>query len=261
MKKNLRKIINKAFSLIGYNIIRKNELQKLFIDKKFANELKFLLSFQPKNLNKYFEVRELSKSQLRQDLFVLNELEYKNNGYFVEFGGCDGILHSNTYLLEKGFNWNGIIAEPAEIWHNEIESNRNVFIEKNCVWSSSNQEIEFYEPEIASLSTINGFGENDKHSELRKIGKKYSVKTISLNDLLKKYNSPRIIDYLSIDTEGSELEILKNFDFEEFKFRIITVEHNYTDIRDSIFELLTKNGYKRVKEDYSEFDDWYVLHS
>ncbi|MFD1096135.1 FkbM family methyltransferase [Salegentibacter chungangensis] len=261
MKKILRKNIDKAFSLIGYKIINDIELQKLLIDQEYANELKFILSFEPKNLNKYFEVRTLSKSQLRQDLFVLNELDFKNNGYFVEFGGCNGILHSNTYLLEKEFNWKGIIAEPGKIWHSELKSNRNAFIEKKCIWSETNQEVEFNEPEIASLSTIQGFGENDNHTELRKIGKKYSVKTISLNDLLRKYNAPNIIDYLSIDTEGSELEILKNFEFEEYKFKIITVEHNYTGIRDSIYELLTKKGYKRVKEDYSEFDDWYVLQS
>ena len=67
-----------------------------------------------------------------------------------------------------------------------------------------------------------------------------------------------MIDYLSIDTEGSEFEILNSFDFSKFKFRIITCEHNYTPMREKIFELLTKNGYTRVFKEISFNDDWYV---
>jgi hypothetical protein len=63
---------------------------------------------------------------------------------------------------------------------------------------------------------------------------------------------------LSVDTEGSEYEILKTFDFNKFSFGIITVEHNYTLQRELIFELLTNNGYKRKYENVSEFEDWYV---
>jgi hypothetical protein len=84
------------------------------------------------------------------------------------------------------------------------------------------------------------------------------VDTISLNDLLKKYNAPNIIDYISIDTEGSELDILNNFDFNSYQFRVITCEHNYSSNRDKIYNLLSNNGYKRVMSDISQFDDWYI---
>ena len=63
--------------------------------------------------------------------------------------------------------------------------------------------------------------------------------------MLIKYNAPKFIDYLSIDTEGSEYEILKNFDFKSYKFRVITCEHNYNENREKIYELLTENGYER----------------
>ena len=63
--------------------------------------------------------------------------------------------------------------------------------------------------------------------------------------MLIKYNAPKLIDYLSIDTEGSEFEILKNFDFNNFKFRVITCEHNFSDNREKIYKLLTDNGYIR----------------
>jgi hypothetical protein len=67
-----------------------------------------------------------------------------------------------------------------------------------------------------------------------------------------------VIDYLSIDTEGSEYEILANFDFSKHRFRVITCEHNYTQERDKIHTLLTEKGYLRKFEDVSQFDDWYV---
>ena len=76
-----------------------------------------------------------------------------------------------------------------------------------------------------------------------------------------KYDAPQRIDYLSIDTEGSEFEILKEFDFRKYTFSIITVEHNYTAKRESIFQILSSHGYQRVLTEISKFDDWYVHHS
>jgi hypothetical protein len=73
--------------------------------------------------------------------------------------------------------------------------------------------------------------------------KKYFVDTISLIDPLSEYGAPHEIDYLSIDTEGSEYEILEAFDFEKFHIKIITCEHNYTTNRENIYSLLAKNGY------------------
>ena len=111
----------------------------------------------------------------------------------------------------------------------------------------------------AELSTIVSFGTDDHHARTRKNGVTYSVPTISLNDLLRKHNAPTEIDYLSIDTEGSELSILEAFPFDKWKIGIITVEHNYLDSRREVQALLESNGYKRHFEGISRWDDWYVL--
>jgi FkbM family methyltransferase len=205
-----------------------------------------------------------SKSQLQQDLFVLSQLNFKKNGYFVEFGASNGVTISNTWLLEKLFNWDGIVAEPSSYWHKELHANRGCHIETDCVWSKSGETLMFnevntekanYGPE---LSTIDAFSSVDSHAQTRQSGKKYQVNTISLNDLLSKYNAPTTIDYLSIDTEGSEFEILSNFDYNKYDVKIITCEHNYTPMREEIFDFLTSKNYKRKFEHLSKWDDWYI---
>ena len=170
------------------------ELQ-LIVNQKF--ELDILLNFNGE-----------SKSQIKQDIFVLSQTGFKRNGYFVEFGATDGITLSNTYLLETKFNWGGIVAEPLKSKYSELIKNRACHVENLCLWSESGKSLEFNETPNSDLSTIEQFSSCDYQSESRKGGNIFNVKTISLFDLLEKYNAPRYIDYLSIDTEGSEYEIL-----------------------------------------------------
>ena len=73
-----------------------------------------------------------------------------------------------------------------------------------------------------------------------------------------EYIKLKEIDYLSIDTEGSEFEILKSVDLDKYKFKFISVEHNYSKNREEIYHLLTDKGYKRIMTNISKWDDYYV---
>ena len=199
-----------------------------------------------------------SRSQLGQDIFVLQSENFKRDGYFIEFGATDGVDLSNTWLLEKEFSWKGILAEPAKIWQQALQENRTCNIDTRCVWASSGEQLVFNEPEWATLSTIEEFTETDNWGHKRVDGNRYLVDTISLEDLLIFHNAPKIIDYLSIDTEGSEYKILSNFNFDNYIINIITCEHNYMPIRENIYDLLTLKGYERVYPELSQWDDWYV---
>jgi FkbM family methyltransferase len=236
-------------------------LQEKSSDKS-PYDLEFIRALGPANYESMISLLSKSRSQLRQDLFVISETEHKvknRGGYFVEFGATNGIDLSNTYLLETEFSWTGILAEPARVWEKQLKANRpNASIETLCVWKDSNSSLIFNETDAPELSAIDSFSDKDVHRKTRLASNKYKVQTISLNDLLIKHRAPKHIDYLSIDTEGSEYEILKAFNFNEFSFRIITVEHNYTPQREMIFALLAGHGYKRKYENISEFDDWYV---
>jgi len=198
------------------------------------------------------------QSEFGQDAFVLSQLSFKKGGYFVDFGAADGVFGSNTYILEKRYGWKGVLAEPARCWHEALQRNRSAHIELACVAGKSGESVAFYEKGVlSSMRSYISF--RQKLKRLTKPHRFYEVPTISLLDLLRKHCAPEVIDYLSMDTEGSELEILDVFDFSAYRFRVITCEHNYTAKRDRIRALLSAHGYDRVLESISGIDDWYVL--
>lgn len=256
----MHRILTKIVKRFGYKIIDPdnpvdllNELEPhryLGNGKTFSRDFSFfrylLLNFKS------------SHAQLFQDLFVLHELAEKRGGYFVEFGGTDGVSLSNTFLLEQAHGWQGIVSEPARVWHSKLRKNRKCTIDTRCVWSATGETLAFNETGEGALSTVNSFSSADQHSESRKHGKIYEVETISLNDLLFTHKAPFDLDYLSIDTEGSEFTILNEFDLSKWNVKIISVEHNYTPSRQKISTLLEGSGYVNILKDFSRWDDWYV---
>lgn len=211
-----------------------------------------------KNIKKY---KGEYYSQLKQDVLALVLSNYSTSGFFVEFGGYDGITGSNTYLLEKSFYWNGIIAEPSKKMFEQCRLNRKSIVENLAVFSSSNNKILFRETNNdLQLSGITDYLPDDALSLYRNNNNiEYEVDTISLNDLLDKHNAPTVIDYISIDTEGTEYEILKSFNFKKRHIKLITIEHNFDAVRrNQIKDCLEKNGFVRILEDMSNYDDWYV---
>ena len=203
-----------------------------------------------------------SQAQLFQDLLVVFLLKGKQRGFFVEIGAADGVYLSNTLILERDFQWTGILSEPACGWHTALKANRKASIDFRFVWAKSRERLEFKETESRDLSTLSSLTDRDFNQLERAIGTTYLVDTISLNELLSEHNSPRGIDYLSIDTEGTEFAILRAFDFSRHDIKVITIEHNYVEPdREQIKQLLTANNFVRIFESLSQFDDWYVQKS
>jgi len=199
-----------------------------------------------------------SKSQLLQDLLVAYLFKHRGRGYFCEFGAADGKTLSNTFMLEHQLEWRGIVCEPSLKWHDALRSNRKCIIDSDCVFSESGLDLIFRETKDGMLSTIANYAESDIHAELRQVGEEYVVKSISLSDLLKKHNAPRKIDFLSVDTEGSEWDILKNFPFTEYAFGAIFVEHNFGENRSKVQALMKQAGYVQILTNYSRWDDWFI---
>jgi FkbM family methyltransferase len=198
-------------------------------------------------------------SQLGQDILAL--FCFKGTpGYFVEFGACDGIIMSNTFLLETYHGWNGILVEPVPYYNRVLKEKRNcIIVDDVCVSDKSDEIVNFLA--VRDFQCVSGMQSDafkDSWSGVRKQhGETYDVKTISLNDLLDKNNAPEYIEFLSIDTEGSEYKILNAYDFSR-KFGLITVEHNHTENKVPIENLLKEKGYIQILENISRHDSWFV---
>lgn len=201
-----------------------------------------------------------SVSQLGQDLWVLEQTGYKRGGFFVEFGATDGIQLSNSLLLESGFGWSGICAEPNPLYFERLKQNRCCTVVADCILGRTGDKVEFLlADEFGGVSEFTRHDPHDKRRDpFRELGLVMEVETISLDDFLKKYDAPRQIDYLSIDTEGSEYEILSHFPIADWDIRLMTIEHNFTAMRSDLRMLMEANGYRCVE---MKWDDWYIKQS
>ena len=192
-------------------------------DIKSEGDLRLILDFKY-HLLFGLQLLKRSQSQINQDVFVASTLKLwkkkKYKGFFVEFGATNGVELSNTLLFEKYFNWNGILVEPGRSWHEDLLKNRKCSIDRRCVYSESGKELTFNDTSDSVYSTLEEFTTTDMHAAKRLDGNRYLVESITLLDLLNEYNAPKIIDYISIDTEGSEYLILENFDFEKYKLHL-----------------------------------------
>jgi FkbM family methyltransferase len=256
---NLKRTVKGGLRYFGLDISRYRppELQPP-LERRFFEALLKIRESDSEFLKYCAGKMDRSHAQLFQDLLVLFLLDEKRSGYFVEFGAMDGIRWSNTFLLETDYGWNGIVAEPARSWHDALRRNRRCSVDQKCVWSKSGDALQFNETVQGEFSTIDSFSRVDGNAAARQSGTRYMVEAISLRDLLHTHDAPMEIDYLSIDTEGSELSILASFFPDPHDVRIITVEHNHTEQRSRIFDLLTSFGYRRLFAELSMWDDWYI---
>ena len=253
-----RQVVRALVRRAGVDVIPVAELEALRSQTIPVSRLALLADLPPDQLVRLLPALAKSKSQLGQDLFALSAGGFRREGFFVEFGATNGVDLSNTWLLEHEYGWRGVLAEPARSWHAALRAARRAAIDTRCVWTTSGSRLSFKEAAWTEVSTLERFATADGHSSARRGGRTYEVETVSLVDLLATHQAPAVIDYLSIDTEGSEYDILAAHDFSRYRFRVITVEHNRMPVRERLFTLLTGHGYRRVLEAHSRYDDWYV---
>ena len=199
-------------------------------------------------------------SQKGQDYWVVNEVFLsKRNGYFLEIGATNGVYVSNTLVLERDYGWNGICVEPSPLFFDELCKNRECICVNKCV-DSSRGEVEFLlAGEVGGIidnDTDNSYAARDrKIHELRDQGKVIRIGTVTLEDLLDECGAPETIDYFSLDVEGAETRILRDFNFDKYTFTAMTVERPTPELNDILFD----NGYAFVKN--VRYDTFYIHES
>lgn len=200
-------------------------------------------------------------SQISQDRFIDEFFNKKENGFFVDIGANDGITHSNTYFLEKHRNWKGICIEPLLEEFEKLQNNRTSINLNLCV-SDFEGETDFTHIE-GYANMLSGITKEYNETHLERIkgevnhygGKinniKVSVKTLQC--IFDEYNV-KDVDFCSIDTEGSEYNIVKSINFEKTMIKVFIIENNYKETEIEDF-LKTKDYVLHTK---LEWDDVFV---
>ena len=192
--------------------------------------------------------------ELKQDLFVLFITDHKRQGFFVEFGAMDGLRASNTLLLERNHDWTGILSEPNTRFNRALADNRSCRLDLRCVSDRTGMKVPFQTADQSGFPGMIGhiYRENNSHGQI------IEVETVTLNDLLEQNGAPDHVDYISVDTDGSEPMIMRAFDFSKNSATIWSIEHNQEPWRDEIRQLMESHHYQRVLDKFSGYDDWYV---
>ncbi len=203
-------------------------------------------------------------SQYGQDEIVLDILNHKRSGFFVDIGAHDGKELSNTYFMEKNLDWSGICVEPNPSVIRELRNNRSCIIETRPISKQTGETIRFYEHDEPMLSMTTGRGVSLQNPDGTLVDENTSKKMqgVSINDALTIHDAPKDIDYISMDIEGHEPEILLTFDFKAFNVRCWSIEwKNHGDGKVMynnkfiIIETLLRNSYS-VKQIEADLIAW-----
>lgn len=190
-------------------------------------------------------------SQYNQDKF-LNEVIFlnKKDGFFIDIGAHDGVTISNSLFFEKFNNWEGICVEPNPVVFNKLISNRKSINLDVCI-GNENKKVKFTQIEGYS-EMLSGITEkyDDRHIQrinntiLIKGGKKteIEVEMITLDSVDGIKNKK--IDFISIDTEGNEYDIIKSINFNLFEIKSLVIENNYKN--NKIKEYLRSFGFELI---------------
>lgn len=171
---------------------------------------------------------ESSYSQFRQDLFVQWVNRGRRAGFFVDIGGADGITNSNTAGLERYLDWTGLVFEPTPQFKIARQARPRSRVINAAILPAGFTGSHTTMTACGQYSSIDGFQDRDVHAQERRNGSRIKVSGMSFSVAMRTYSpGQKKIDYLSIDTEGSELAILESIDFAEFEIRCLTVEHNH----------------------------------
>jgi FkbM family methyltransferase len=190
------------------------------------------------------KLKSLIKPFVNGKYFSLNKLDRKlekyvdfDEGYFVELGANDGVNQSNSLYFEKYRHWRGLLIEAVPQNFVKCCQNRAQRSSVYCAACVSFEyDQEFVRMVYSNLMSAPVSAKSDIHDPRAhaKLGRQFLQKgetnfefgavARTLNSLLLEANAPNRIDFLSLDVEGFEQEVLKGIDHQAFRFKYILVE-------------------------------------
>ncbi len=177
-------------------------------------------------------------SQVHQDEILLDLVG--SNGYFIDLAANDAVEFSNTLALER-HGWQGLCVEPNPGYWYGLSHRKCTVVGALVGGRKEEVEVKFRGVYGGILGKMDEKLANRKREP--KSGKQTRF-TAPLEDILTRFRVPRNIDYLSLDVEGAEMLVMKEFPFDKYTIKIMTVERPGDDLR----ELLEQNGYRFLKD-------------
>ena len=209
--------------------------------------------------NRKIKYKKISYSLNAVDLIIDYIFKDKNIGTYVDVGAQHPISNNNTYLLFKR-GWNGINIDLDRKNIDLFNLSRPNDINLNYAISDKEGETDFYF--YHESSPINTLNKKVKEYQKAKISEIKKIKTFTLNNVFKKINFDKNIDYLNIDVEGYEDKVLSGFDINKYKPSVVSVE--YLDLKmkklefknNNLDNLLNSNIYKYFNDNNYYFVNW-----
>jgi len=164
-------------------------------------------------------------SQVGQSAFVDKLLSGRRGGFFIECGAADGEAWSNSLFFETERNWTGLLVEANPDYHRALlDNNRRAYVLRTCL--STTQRPTTVRMQPAGL--LGGIADTMHQSHVAFIGgskkPEVAVNCFPLNTIMAALDISHV-DYLSLDIEGPELEILQTIDWTRLRIDVITVEY------------------------------------
>jgi FkbM family methyltransferase len=233
-----------------YNFVTKTRIGIFFVRfvKWFLNLTPFTVDIKASIVRSMLYEAAFGKVKFRgqyfQDAIAYLYLREKKDGFYIDIGANDGITGSNTYALEQ-MGWKGVCIEPQPDIFRKLKHFRKCDCFNTALSSVSGENLEF--TRVKDIDGLSGFSEciTDEHKKIISESsgvERINITTKTFGDIMKNYPDIETIDFMSLDVEGYELNILKSIDFKAYKFRFITVEENGHE--NEINALMTKNGYR-----------------
>ena len=220
--------------------------------RKLLKELKY---FFKRMSGGYFSINQLDRK--------LEQYVNYDNGFYVELGANDGITQSNSLYFELKRHWRGILIEPVP--HNYLLCRKNrgqsndIFCNACVKFGYEEKYVDITYADLMTISDNLDLDLVDKHEHL-KAGQRFlkddhdifrfGALAATLTSILDKANAPKTIDFMSLDVEGAELEVLQGLDFDTYSFKYLLIEVRNLE---KIQMYLETFGYK-LENRFSEHD-------
>lgn len=256
----LRSILRGIFKFLNLGLVRNTQLEDLYADKIDYENLRVKLKFYLEIISKHpkisITIEKLlnhSKSESGQDLFAMLANNSSEDMVFIEIGAFDGVTYSNSYLLEKSFNWTGILVECVPRNFREIKKSRDCVAIFGAVSDQDIPIIRVFESPAPNLSST-----VKKESDTKWRVTSHSVPNYSLKAILEMGLAMGEIGFLSVDIEGAEHMVFKDIDLSRYAIKAICIEHNFRPENLDLKKLMEAQGYRSVYEEFSGNDFWFI---